>query len=133
VLSPRRDDVDAFFTDNQQQQRQSFQQKADEDEWDDTRRWVDDLHHVNSSFTPQHQQSRGVGPGDSLNGNLLQSSHNRRGQHMPASQIAGIGQPTGIELDLKAKVASITIQRWYRKIRMRRKMAEAALKRFRRK
>jgi hypothetical protein len=68
VLSPRRDDVDAFFTDHeQQQQRQSSQQKTD-DEWDDTRRWVDDLHHVNSSFTPQHQQSRGVGPSDSLNG-----------------------------------------------------------------
>jgi len=63
-------------------------------------------------------------------GNLLQSSHNRRGQYLPASQIAGIAQATPIEVDLKAKMASITIQRWYRKIQMRRKMAEAALKRF---
>jgi len=72
---------------------------------------------------------------DSLTGgttgtNLLQSSHNRRGQHMPASQIAGIAQPTPIENDLKTKMATITIQRWYRKIQMRRKMAEAALKRL---
>ncbi len=64
------------------------------------------------------------------NTNLLQSSHNRRGQHMPASQIAGIAQDTAIETDLKTKMASITIQRWYRKIQMRRKMGEAALKRF---
>lgn len=49
---------------------------------------------------------------------------------MPASQIAGIAQETQIEADLKAKTASITIQRWYRKIQMRRRMAEAALKRF---
>lgn len=72
---------------------------------------------------------------DSLSGgakdtNLLQSSHNRRGQHMPASQIAGIAQATPLEVDLKKKMASITIQRWYRKIQMRRKMAEAALKRL---
>lgn len=63
------------------------------------------------------------------NNQLLQSSHNRRGQHMPASQIAGIAQDTAMEADLKAKMASITIQRWYRKIQMRRKAAEAALKR----
>ena len=49
---------------------------------------------------------------------------------MPASQIAGIAQDTAMETDLKAKMASITIQRWYRKIQMRRKMGEAALKRF---
>jgi hypothetical protein len=72
---------------------------------------------------------------DSLHGggagtNLLQSSHNRRGQHMPASQIAGIARDTPTEVDLKAKMASITIQRWYRKIQMRRRMAEAALKRL---
>ena len=48
---------------------------------------------------------------------------------MPASQIAGIAQDTAMEADLKAKMASITIQRWYRKIQMRRKAAEAALKR----
>ncbi len=65
------------------------------------------------------------------NTNLLQSSHNRRGQHMPASQIAGIAHDTAMEVDLKTKMASITIQRWYRKIQMRRKMGEAALKRFR--
>jgi hypothetical protein len=64
------------------------------------------------------------------NNDLLQSSHNRRGKHMPASQIAGIAQDTAMETDLKAKMASITIQRWYRKIQMRRKMGEAALKRF---
>ncbi|CAF0942879.1 unnamed protein product [Adineta steineri] len=138
--SPQHDDVDAFFTDREQQQhRQSFQQKPNDDDWDDTHRWIDQLHHIDSSFTPQQQQqqqhSRGVGPvgisRDSLNGgtNLLQSSHNRRGQHMPASQMAGISQATPIEVDLKAKMASITIQRWYRKIQMRRKMAEAALKR----
>jgi len=62
--------------------------------------------------------------------NLLQSSHNRRGQHMSASQIAGIAQATPMEVDLKKKMATITIQRWYRKVQMRRKMAEAALKRF---
>lgn len=95
---------------------------------------------MNSSFTPTQQHNRGVGPTgmsrDSLNGggggkdvNLLQSSHNRRGQHMPASQIAGISHATPIEIDLKKKMATITIQRWYRKIQMRRKMAEAALKR----
>ena len=62
---------------------------------------------------------------DSINGgtqaniNLLQSSHNRREQHMQASQIAGIAQATPIEVDLKAKIASTTIQRWYRKIQMR--------------
>jgi hypothetical protein len=99
---------------------------------------VDEIHHINSPFTPQ--QNRGVGPvgmsRDSLNAgaktgnNLLQSSHNRREQHMPASQIAGIAQATPTEVDLKAKMASVTIQRWYRKIQMRRKMAEAALKRF---
>jgi hypothetical protein len=61
--------------------------------------------------------------------NLLQSSHNRRGQHMPASQIAGIAQATPMEVDLKEKMATITIQRWYRKVQMKRKMAEAALKR----
>ncbi|CAF1560514.1 unnamed protein product, partial [Rotaria sordida] len=115
----------------------SLQQKSDDKEWDDTRRWIDELN-LNTSFIPQ-QQNRGVGPigmsRDSLSGgtiggsNLLQSSHNRRGQHMPASQIAGISQATPIEIDLKAKMASITIQRWYRKIQMRRKMAEAALKR----
>jgi len=94
---------------------------------------------MNSSFNPIPQQNRGVGPvgmsRDSLSGvkkdtNLLQSSHNRRGQHMQASQIAGIAQATPIEVDLKKKMAIITIQRWYRKIQMRRKMAEAALKRF---
>ena len=96
---------------------------------------------MNTSFIPpEQQQSRGVGPigmsRNNLNGgitpstNLLQSSYNRREQHMPASQIAGIAQTTQIEVDLKAKMASITIQRWYRKIQMRRKIAEAALKRF---
>ena len=64
------------------------------------------------------------------NNQLLRSSHNRRGHHMPASQIAGIAQDTAMEADLKAKMASITIQRWYRKIQMRRKAAEAALKRL---
>jgi hypothetical protein len=49
---------------------------------------------------------------------------------MPASQIAGIARDTPTEVDLKAKMASITIQRWYRKIQMRRRMAEAALKRL---
>jgi len=49
---------------------------------------------------------------------------------MPASQIAGIAQETATEADLRTKMASITIQRWYRKIQMRRKMAEAALKRY---
>ncbi|CAF3016626.1 unnamed protein product, partial [Rotaria sp. Silwood2] len=134
IANSQHDDADAFFTDRQQEQQQySIQQKTDDEEWDDTRRWVDELD-LNTSFIPQ-QQSRGVGPigmsRDSLSAgnNLLQSSHNRRGQHMPASQIAGISQATPIEIDLKAKMASITIQRWYRKIRMRRKMAEAALKR----
>ncbi|CAF1273302.1 unnamed protein product [Rotaria sp. Silwood1] len=140
ITNSQHDDVDAFFTDREQQQQQqqySIKQKTDDDEWDDTRRWIDELD-LNTSFIPQ-QQSRGVGPigmsRDSIHGgtisgnNLLQSSHNRRGQHMSASQIAGISQATPIEIDLKAKMASITIQRWYRKIRMRRKMAEAALKR----
>ncbi|CAF4034112.1 unnamed protein product [Rotaria sordida] len=137
LTNSQHDDVDAFFTDRQQEQEHSLQQKSDDKEWDDTRRWIDELN-LNTSFIPQ-QQNRGVGPigmsRDSLSGgtiggsNLLQSSHNRRGQHMPASQIAGISQATPIEIDLKAKMASITIQRWYRKIQMRRKMAEAALKR----
>lgn len=139
-MSPQHDDVDGFFTDHENQQQQSFHKKTNEDEWDDTHRWIDEIHPINSSFTSsQQQRNRGIGPigmsRDSLNGgtkgtNLLQSSHNRREQHMPASQIAGIAQATPIEADLKAKMASITIQRWYRKIQMRRKMAEAALKRF---
>ncbi|CAF0743508.1 unnamed protein product [Adineta ricciae] len=131
--SPQQDDVDAFFTDRVHQNYHQ-QQKFDEDQWDDTHNWVDKLHSVNGSFTPQ-QHIQPVGPTgisrDSLNGatNLLQSSHNRRGQHMPASYIAGISQATPTEVDLRKKMASITIQRWYRKIQMRRKMAEAALKR----
>lgn len=137
MSSSQHDDIDAFFTDHHQQ-ADSLKQRLDDEEWDDTRRWVDELN-LNTSFS-QQQQNRGVGPvgmsRDSINGgpmastNLLRSSHNRRGQEMPASQIAGIAQPTPIEADLRAKTASITIQRWYRKIQMRRKMAEAALKRY---
>lgn len=44
--------------------------------------------------------------------------------------MAGIAQATPMEIDLRRKMATITIQRWYRKVRMRRRMAEAALKRF---
>ena len=100
----------------------------------DCRCWIENLHQFDPSSTPK--QHRGAGPvgmsRDSLPEptSLLQSSHNRRGQHMPASHIAGIGQATPIEMDLRTKMATITIQRWYRKIHMRRKMAEAALKRF---
>ncbi|UJR14558.1 hypothetical protein I4U23_001554 [Adineta vaga] len=133
AVSPQHDDLDAFFTDGEQSN--PHRNRADEDEWDDTHRWIDKLHSVNGSFTSAQQRSRPVGhvslSRDSLNGapNLLQSSHNRRGQHLPASQIAGISQATATEVDLRTKMASITIQRWYRKIQMRRNMAEAALKR----
>ena len=44
--------------------------------------------------------------------------------------MAGIGQATPMEVSLRTKTATVTIQRWYRKIQMRRKMAEAALKRL---
>ncbi|CAF4837456.1 unnamed protein product [Rotaria socialis] len=137
ITNSQHDDVDAFFTDRQQHHEHSSNKRGDDEEWDDTRRWVDELN-LNTSFSP-HQQSRGVGPidmsRDSMNGgtmastHLLQSGNNRRGQQMPASQIAGIAQSTPMEADLRAKTASITIQRWYRKVQMRRKMAEAALKR----
>jgi len=91
VLTPRENDVDGFFTD--QSQQKSFQQKSDDDddEWDETRRWVDELHHLNSSFIPQ-QQYQNIGPmgmsRDSLNGtitatNIYQNNENQHEQPLP--------------------------------------------------
>ncbi len=92
MLSPRQNDVDGFFTD--QSQQKSFQQKSDDDdddEWNETRRWVDELHHLNSSFIPE-QQYRNIGPmgmsRDSLNGtitgtNIYQTNDNQHEQPLP--------------------------------------------------
>lgn len=131
-----KDDIEAFFTD-QAQQHLSFEQKTNgNDHWDDNHRWLDNIQSFDSPINAQ--QSRGVGPNrmsrDSISAyeigsNLLESNHNRRGTQMPASEIAGIGQATPMEIDLRTKTATIKIQRWYRKIQMRRRMAEAALKR----
>ncbi|CAF4165186.1 unnamed protein product, partial [Rotaria sordida] len=60
LTNSQHDDVDAFFTDRQQEQEHLLQQKSDDKEWDDTRRWIDELN-LNTSFIPQ-QQNRGVGP-----------------------------------------------------------------------
>jgi len=89
-LSPRQNEVDRFFTD--QSQQKSFQQKSDDDdEWDETRRWVDELHHLNSSFIPQ-QQYQNIGPmgmsRDSLNvtitaTNIYQNNENQHEQPLP--------------------------------------------------
>ncbi|UJR32223.1 hypothetical protein I4U23_019688 [Adineta vaga] len=90
VLSPHHHQVDAFFTD--QSAQKSVQGKSDdeEDDWDETRRWIDQLEQINSSEPSQHQ-TRNVGPmgmsRDSLNGtvtgtNFFQSIDNRHEQPM---------------------------------------------------
>jgi hypothetical protein len=118
-LSPEQHDVDAFFTD--QSQQKSFEEKSDDDGWDETRHWVDELHHFNSTLIPQ-QQTREVGPlgmsRDSLNGtitgiNLLQSTDNRREHPMSPLGSASIEQVTPTEADLNAEVASITYEQLY--------------------
>ncbi|CAF2977960.1 unnamed protein product [Rotaria sp. Silwood2] len=122
VISPRQHDADAFFTD--QSQQKSFEKKpGDEDEWDDTRRWIDEIHHLNSSFTAQ-QQNHGVGPmgmsRDSLNGtitgtNLFPSNDNQHEQLMPIPESSRTGQLISTEADLKSGNSSIAIERWYEK------------------
>ncbi|CAF0738605.1 unnamed protein product [Rotaria sordida] len=118
VLSPHQHDVDGFFTD--QSQQKSFEQKLDDDEWNETRRWTDEIHHLNSSFIVQ-QQNHGVGPigmsRDSLNGtitdtNLFPSNDNQR---MPPSESFHTGQVISTEDDLKAENTSINIQQSYQK------------------
>ncbi|CAF0958677.1 unnamed protein product, partial [Didymodactylos carnosus] len=139
-------------------QTQPQTQKHDDidSSWDDTKRWVvetnqmkrsqtvsQENHSNNHNFSKSQQQrhplnlsSRDVGPStmqdtlmsrDSLN--LMQSNYNIRSQQLKASQIAGIAQQTPIELDLKKKVATVIIQRWYRKMNKRRREAEADAKR----
>jgi hypothetical protein len=147
-LSPTHDDVDTFFTEQQQQQQaqqpiqRSVQHRTNEQDtdWNDTHRWVDNLKPFGDASISQYSrnllQSGTLGmtgiSRDSLTGGtqLFQSVHNRREQQMSASHVAGIAQATPLEIDLRKKMATITIQRWYRKVHMRRKMAEAALKRF---
>ncbi|CAF3464792.1 unnamed protein product [Rotaria sp. Silwood1] len=125
VLSPHQHDVDAFFTD--QSQQKSFEQKPDDEEWDETRRWVDEIHHLNSSFTveqqqQQQQQNHGVGPmgmsRDSLNGtvtgtNFFPSNNNQHEQLMPTFESLPTGQVISTEVDLQAKNSSITNQQWH--------------------
>lgn len=110
VVSPRPQDVDGFFTDRSQA-------KSDDSEWDETRRWVDELHQLNSSFTPPPPpSSHPVGPlgmsRDSLNGTL-------QGNHFPPSNDYRNEQPLPImiisEGDSETDNAAIKIQRWYRK------------------
>jgi hypothetical protein len=85
---------------------------------------VDDLHHLNSSVTPQeqHQQNRHIGPlgmsRDSLNGtitrtNLFQSNDNQHEQPKPISESHTTGQITSTEADLDPLRATANIQRWY--------------------
>ncbi len=81
---------------------------------DDRRRWVDELHELNSSFIPQ-QPTRNVGPmgmsRDSLNGTFA-GNHDYR----PTSESISTRQVTPQEED-----ATIKIQRWYRKNNLRNK------------
>jgi hypothetical protein len=102
-LSPRQNEVDRFFTD--QSQQKSFQQKSDDDEWDETRRWIDELHQLDSSLIPE-QQNRNVGPmgmsRDSLNGtitgiNLYQLDDNRHEQPLPTLESISTEQKSSIE------------------------------------
>ena len=120
MITPRQPDVDTFFT--EQNHQKSFPDKSDADEWEETRRWVDNLHQLNSSFTLQ-QQNQGVGPmgmsRDSLNGtitgaNLLQSNDNRREPPLPTLESDHTRQTIPAEIDPRRENASITIQRWYR-------------------
>ena len=75
---------------------------------DDTRRWVDELHELNSSFIPQ-QPTRDVGTvgmsRDSLNGTLVGNF-----DYQPTT-----GSITTRQVTPQEEGASIKIQRWYRK------------------
>ncbi|CAF1422790.1 unnamed protein product [Adineta steineri] len=123
VLSPRHQhhDADGFFT--YQSQQKSFQEKSvDDNEWDETRRWADELHQLNSPFTPE-QQTQGVGPlgmsRDSLNGtvtgtNLFQTIAQQQEQPLPALESVDIEQLTLTEIELDAAKSPIIIQQSYR-------------------
>ena len=98
--------MEAFFTD--QSQQKSFQGKSDDDEdWNDTRQWVDELHHLHAVAT-QQQPTRDVGPmgmsRDSLNGTiagarLFRSIDNRREQAMSPVESTRTDQRTPTEDD----------------------------------
>ena len=138
VITPRQHDVDGFFTD--QSQQKSFEQKPDDDEWDETRRWVDEIHHLNSSFTPisPQQENRNVGPvgmsRDSLNGtitekaNHFQSNDNQHEKPIPTSE----SDDTGKAILNEVEQATVTIQRWYRTNhqRLQQKKTEKAFRPF---
>ncbi|CAF3411768.1 unnamed protein product [Rotaria socialis] len=114
VLSPRQQDADGFFTD--ESQKKSFEPKPDGEDCDDTRRWIDEINQLNSSFTPP-PDNHTVGPmgmsRDSLNGtmtatgaNIFQANDHRRDRFLPIAESCHSEQviPTGVEK------ASITIQ-----------------------
>ncbi|CAF2118138.1 unnamed protein product [Rotaria magnacalcarata] len=114
VLSPHQQDADGFFTD--ESQKKSFEPKPDEEDCDDTRRWIDEINQLNSSFTPP-PDNHTVGPmgmsRDSLNGtmtmtgaNIFQANDHRRDRFLPIAESCHSEQviPTGVEK------ASITIQ-----------------------
>ncbi len=115
--------MDGFFTDQSHQ-------KSEDGDWDETRRWIDELHQLNSPFLPQEQPNRNVGPmgmsRDSLNGtiagnNLYQSNDNRYELPLPTKESVSNAQGLPTETDLEVENASIKIQRWYRKNNTKRK------------
>ena len=106
MISPRPQDADGFFTDQSQA-------KSDDSEWDETRRWVDELHQLNSSFTPQ-PASQPVGPlgmsRDSLNGTIQGNHFHPSNDHYDERPL-----PINIPLDtnLEEENESVKSQRWH--------------------
>ncbi|CAF1478867.1 unnamed protein product [Adineta ricciae] len=90
VLTPRRHQAESFFT--EQSQQKSVEGKSDDgDDWDETRRWVNELDQTNLSVPSEQHHPQDVGPlgmsRDSLNGTItgaafFQPIDHQREQHV---------------------------------------------------
>lgn len=109
MVSPRPQDADGFFTDQSQA-------KSDDSEWDETRRWVDELHQLNSSFIPPPPTSQPVGPlgmsRDSLNGTIQGNHFHPSNDHHNEIPLPVI---IPFETNLETENTPVKFERYYRK------------------